>query len=521
MKDGVLSLAGMFFAALGVVACCAGCSAKKAGRPGVVHAVAWSDGTWIRDTQGRVIIVHGMNVNDPAKHPPYLPFTDTVITGETLDQNLEQNFARLRGLGLNAVRLIVVWAALEPTPGVIDTGYLDRVQQEVQACKDNGLWVLIDMHQDLYSESFCDGDGAPAWACVLGGYSPTECSTTWAANYGLPQVLQSFQDLWDDRAAPDGTGLQEHYAAVFQAVAQRFSSTSNVLGYEIMNEPFPGKDYPLTSPDFETKGLVPFYEKMIRAIRAVDPYHIIAFEPSVVLTNLLNSYKTAISGTTFPEEFPNLVFVPHFYPLSINPSYGTDTTIIVPSFTQIRDDGTAMRVPCVVDETGTGYSSPGSAAYMVTLLNDFDLFDAGWFDWDYNTVNDDNMSPYYPDGTPRPLVDQTGGPVFDGIDVLSRPYPMLTAGTPVSISYPVTIDPSTFTTTAFTYTYKEDGIGTGQTEIFIPPLHFPGGFTVTTTDGSVSFDPATDVLGYAKGRLSVHTITVASCPPGATGCFSF
>ncbi|MCL5276765.1 MAG: cellulase family glycosylhydrolase [Deltaproteobacteria bacterium] len=521
MKNISLFLAFLFFAALGSVVFYSGCTGSKAGTQSVAHTAVWSDGTWIRDTQGRVIIVHGMNVNDPAKHPPYLPFTDTVITGDALRQNLDQNFARLRGLGLNAVRLIVVWAALEPTPGVIDTGYIDRVQEEVQACKDSGLWVLIDMHQDLYSESFCGGDGAPAWACALSGYSPTACSSTWAANYGLPQVMQSFQNLWDDSAAPDGTGLQEHYAAVFRAVAQRFSGTSNVLGYEIINEPFPGNAYPLTSPDFETKELVPFYEKITRAIRAVDPYHIVAFEPSVVLTNLLNSYRTAISGTTFPGEFPGLMFVPHFYPLSINPSYGTDTSIIVPSFAQIRDDGTAMKVPCVVDETGTGYSSPGSANYMVALLNGFDLYSAGWFDWDYNIVNDDNMSPYYPDGTPRPLVDQNGDPVFNGIDVLSRPYPMLTAGTPVSISYPITSDPAGFSTTTFTYTYREDGIARGDTEIFLPQVHFPDGFTVTTTDGSVSFDPATDVLSYTKGRLPLHTIAVIPCSPGATGCIPF
>ena len=495
----------------------AGCGGSGGKHGTGTHGVIWSDGTWLRDRQGRVIILHGINVSDAAKHPPYMDFTATALTGDALEQDLEKNFARISGLGLDAVRLIVVWAGLEPTPGVIDPGYLGMIRQEVQACADNGLFVLIDMHQDLYGMPFCGGEGAPQWASYMTGFSPSQCSQIWAVNYAIPQVRQSFQDLWDDRPAPDGTGLQEHYASAFQTLARAFSGTANVLAYEIMNEPFPG-NYSLAAPDFETQALVPFYGKVIKAIRAVDPGHVVAFEPSVALTNLLNDYNTAISTTTFTGGFPDLMFVPHFYPLSADPSYGTDTAIIIPSFDQIKNDGIAMKTPCAVDEMGTGYDVPDSARYMVTVFNDFDAFNAGWFDWDYNVANDDDMSPYYPDGTPRYLTDKNGTPAFPGIDVISRPYPLLTAGTPVSISYPVTADPSTFTTTTFTYTYKEDGIGTGTTEIFVPPLHFPNGFTVTVSDGAVDFNATTHLLGYTRGPRSSHTITMVPCGPGDTNC---
>ncbi|MCL4479259.1 MAG: hypothetical protein M1381_09225, partial [Deltaproteobacteria bacterium] len=96
--------------------------------------------------------------------------------------------------------------------------------------------------------------------------------------------------------------------------------------------------------------------------------------------------------------------------------------------------------------------------------------------------------------------------------------PVLTAGTPVSISYPITSVPSTFTTTTFTYIYKEDGIGHGTTEIFIPRMHFPDGFTVNTSDGTVTFDAATGLLNYVKGSLTTHTIAVSPCNPSHSAC---
>lgn len=494
----------------------------------ITHPAIWSDGTWIRDQQGRVVILHGINVSEAAKHPPYLPFTSTAISGNTLQQNLTQNLERLKNLGLDAVRLVIIWAAIEPIQGTINTNYIDQLQEEVQICKDNGLLVLLDMHQDLYSESFCYGDGAPAWASNLTGYDVSRCYINnssqnialWGLNYTLPQIRQSFQNLWDDKPGPDGIGLQEHYLAAFQALAQRFSKTTNILGYDIMNEPYPG-EYPLFTTEFDQKALVPFYEKIASSIRSIDPDHIIVFEPSLTIGNVLNGFKTGISETTFTQEFKNLLFSPHFYP--VNP---VDISTIVPGFNAIKALSFAMKVPWFIGEFGMNYNTPGSANYMITLLNAFDTYMAGWFNWSYDGAYEPgqydttrpDMSPYYPDGTPRSLVDQNGRPVFYGIDVLSRPYPMFTAGTPVRISYPITSDPSSFTTTAFTYTYKEDGIGRGTTEIFISQIHFPDGFTVTTSDGIISFDPLTSVLSYIKGSLTTHTITVSPCNPGNSTC---
>ncbi len=497
------------FVSVLLLASFAGCAGAKSS---VSHGTVWSDGTWLRDPQGRVILIHGINVSQ--KTPPYLP-DSLPPTGKTIT-GAAAYFASIKQAGFDAVRLIIIWAGLEPTPGTIDQQYLDQIHQEVQLCKDDGLYVLLDMHQDLYSQSLCYGDGAPAWASDLAGYSATQCSTTnWASNYLVPAITQSFQNFWDDTPGPDGTGLQEHYAAAWQRVAALFATNTAVLGYEIMNEPYPGT-YDLFSTTFETQALAPFYEKIAAAIRTVDPSHVIVFEPSVTRANLLHNYDTGISGTTFPKVFRNLVFAPHYYPLTSGSSISTsDITSLQTTIPEIAAVSASMKTPYIVDEMGLDHNESNSAAYMTALLGAFDSELGSWMYWEYSAAFLDNS------GAGMTLLDPSGTPVFPVMDLLSRPYPVLTAGTPVSISYPITSDPATFSATTFTYTYKEDGIGRGTTEIFIPELHFPSGFTVTTSDGTAAFDPSTDILSFTKGAQPVHTITVSPCNPGQSGCVQF
>ncbi len=489
----------------------AGCSGSKTNT--TVHNTVWSDGTWLRDTQGRVIVIHGINVSQ--KTPPYLP-DSLPATGKTIT-GAAAYFSNIKQGGFNAVRLIIIWAGLEPTPGTIDPNYLNQIQQEVQMCKDDGLLVLLDMHQDLYSQYLCYGDGAPQWACDLAGYDPTQCNTaSWAINYTLPNITGSFQNFWNDGPGPgpgSGTvGLQDHYAAAWQSVAGLFPTDTAVLGYEIMNEPYPGK-YNLFTTDFETKALVPFYEKVAAAIRNADPAHVIAFEPSVTRANLSHNYETGISSTTFPKDFANLIFVPHYYPLTSGSFISTtDISSLQTTIPEIAMVSQSMRTPFIVGEMGLDHNESNSAAYLTALLGEFDNEIGGWMFWAYDEVFSASGSMM--------LLDATGANAFPLMDVLARPYPELTAGTPVSISYPITSDPATFSTTTFTYTYKEDGIGRGTTEIFLPRMHFPDGFTVTVTDGSSSFDAATAILSYTRGSKSTHTITVTPCSPGASGCIS-
>src|SRR6188472_4130553 len=99
----------------------------------------------IVDDRGRQVILHGANA--VFKRPPYYP----PLT--------RSDFRRMRSWGFNTIRLGVIWAGLEPRPGVVDQGYLNRLAAIVALAARERFWVLLDMHQDLYAERFT-GEGA-------------------------------------------------------------------------------------------------------------------------------------------------------------------------------------------------------------------------------------------------------------------------------------------------------------------------------------------------------------------------
>ena len=108
---------------------------------------------FITDAQGRALILHGANVSGSAKnHPERLPWVDEAAVRRTADD-----------FGFNFARYLIFWDAVEPQPGVIDTAYLDAVAERLDWFHAAGIHVVIDMHQDVYSQVFCC-DGAPAWA---------------------------------------------------------------------------------------------------------------------------------------------------------------------------------------------------------------------------------------------------------------------------------------------------------------------------------------------------------------------
>ena len=117
----------------------------------------------IRDAQGGQLISRGFNLSGRSKRPPFFPGADTP------SGFVEWSADRLTTLklnGLNTVRFLIIWEALEPMPGQIDSSYISHVLSWVQALEKNGFWVILDMHQDLYSRAFAGiGDGAPAWSC--------------------------------------------------------------------------------------------------------------------------------------------------------------------------------------------------------------------------------------------------------------------------------------------------------------------------------------------------------------------
>jgi len=396
-------------------------------RPKLVIA----SGRHFLDARGQSLLLHGINVVNKSKAEGYTAKIEP------------SDMAAIRSWGMNCIRLGVIWDGLEPQPGRIDEEYLERVARIVGWAKAAGLYVLLDMHQDLFSVKF--SDGAPAWATLDEGkpYTPT---AVWSDAYYTSEAVQTALDhFWANSPAPDGVGLQDHYARAWRRVAERFRDEPFVLGYDLMNEPFPGRDAARTqqamltklaellrsrlgeqSPtseelvamaftaegrdqiaqwlgdlelyqamlaagtpimqEFERTRLMPMYDRVRQSIRQFDPHHLIFLEPSMSANLGIPSAITPLLDEHGRRD-PQQAYAPHAYDIVIDtPQAGLKSSNARIELIFRRHDETAARLkmPMLVGEWGAYYQDPSAVAAAQFVIRQLDALQCGDTYWDYN-----------------------------------------------------------------------------------------------------------------------------------------
>ncbi len=112
---------------------------------------------FLLDRHGRYVTVHGVNLSGSTKFPTTEAFPDVGDAPSYVGKPFPADqahawFAQIAGLGFNAVRLLAIWEAIEPdAKGEYDTDYLDYYEEMVRIAGEHGIYVLVDMHQDLFS----------------------------------------------------------------------------------------------------------------------------------------------------------------------------------------------------------------------------------------------------------------------------------------------------------------------------------------------------------------------------------
>jgi endoglycosylceramidase len=424
---------------------------------------------YITDDQGRALILHGVGVSNSAKYDPLrMPWIE------------EADIQRLAGWGFNLVRLTIFWDAIEPTQGEYDFAYLDRVAERVRWCADAGLFVVLDMHQDLYSAVFPPGDGAPHWAVRDDGHPYTQ-QDPWSMGYLEPAVSAAFDHFWND---PD---LQDAYRATWLRVVNRFKNEPAVLGYDLMNEPFSGTANPNT---FEQGPLRDMYERLAFSIHALDPDAWILIEPAIYTSSGWPSYLGPVAGS-------RLVYAPHLYPLVVQRGTPYSGPEILEGWKAERAaDRIRLNAPLLLGEFGTFDNVAGHDQLLRDILSMMEEIGTGWAIWSYDLGE-----------SGRQLLD-TAGNERGHLDHLVRTYPQRIAGAPVSRSY----DPDT---RVLELTFREKEKVSGPTEIYIPEARlYPSGWVVEVSDPagswSSSWDADREILSVTTDPdQSQHTIRVS------------
>ena len=183
------------------------------------------DRTYLKDSYDRYVMFHGINLSGSTKVPTSVDAKDvpTYIGKPFLLKNADAEFSQIRALGFNVIRLLLMWEAIEPVQrGQYDKAYLDYIRKIVLKAKEHGIYVLMDMHQDMFSRHLkvkfnpnprygkpgsleyqmlalgkdnteaVQGDGAPKWAVQACLQEKKMDSKYW----GEPRLL-SGMDQWN------------------------------------------------------------------------------------------------------------------------------------------------------------------------------------------------------------------------------------------------------------------------------------------------------------------------------------
>ncbi len=474
---------------------------------------------FLRDEQGRSLVLHGLNVSGSAKGPIWHYGTpSSPDTG--LPWITEDDAHRIsRDWGFNLVRYLIFWQHVEPQPGVYDDAYLDAVAERLRWLADAGVYVILDMHQDVYGKRDTAGraigfNGAPQWATLTDGEPFVFQTAAWGFNYFEPAVLRAFDHFWDGDAGAHPE-LQARYAAMWRHVAQRFANTPNVLGYDTMNEPFPGSKYGFVIPGplrvvvgdpakqalWEASELAAFQHRMVSSIRSVDPDAWIFIEPPALGVNEGSASSLPKIDDVRSGE-PRIAYYPHYYSLLLELSGSYDPTID----TSVRDwernrreDARRLEAPLLMGEWGTG---PEFANYALNLQHVVEMADrvtSGWTHWSHDR------------GYGWSILDAQNREVPERANILVRIYPQRVAGEILAYAYDAT-------KRTFALSWGDEPGVSGPTEIYVPAARFfPHGFDVLLSDPpgrwSTSWDAGREVLAVVTDpATSAHVLRIVPRP---------
>ena len=434
------------------------------------------------------------------------------------------------------------WHRGEPTPGQYNFTYIQEIVDFVDLLNQSGVYVILDMHQDCWSPRFCTSHGIPIdyskpyndsrydrggtraypEPIVKPTYDShgqiTNCDDVdkfifgWASCYPTYALGSAAQKLYNN-----ADGILDKFGKFWAYVAERVKHYPNVIGYELINEPWLG-DVPLTFEElldpsnpyrklwFHTEAdktnMAGMYKTLHQYIRAVDDESIIFFEPATG-GNYLDAWSTGLeSGPGGKEYNDRQAFSYHIYCLFVDKNNATDffqwlllqldvtgCNLLNDAMYNVRkEDANRLGLPGFLTEFGNAGKGAAAKSLIDFAANKMDEFFHGWTYW------------YL---TPDPADDNT-----TEVQSLVRPYPQVVSGVPTKLTFdPIGKDFS------FEWTQCDDApCANGPTEIYTAErYHYPNGFSYSVSDGfSVAHNPSTSMIYLRLQTTQKHNSRVSA-----------
>ncbi|KAF7720599.1 hypothetical protein EC973_007058 [Apophysomyces ossiformis] len=430
----------------------------------------------IVDVYGRTRFFHGTNVV-MKQAPWYRPFD--FAPGNSFGPQDVQN---LHDLGINIVRLGHHWAGAEPIRGQYNQTFMDIMKKQTKLAEEQGIYVLVDVHQDVLAGQFC-GHGVPNWFVQKGWVPKLEmypfplklksfpvddngmpspssiCDTVdWALSYTSVAVCNAFGRLYNNY-----DGLGDAFASYWKMLASQYVNTANIVGYNLLNEPWVGDTYAdptlLVPGVADHKVMEGLWNRASKQIRTVDNNTLIWFEGSTY--DILSGFNNVPLGD------------------------GSKTLGSISDTIQNRQkDNQRLKTASVLTELTFWMGDQKQMNQLNDAMEATDKYMVSWIGWAYENLYDRATGKPYPDLAVH----------------YSRAYPTAVAGTPTSYSF----DESSAT---FTLTYKVDTTIDAPTEIMLPARTFPNGY-------NVNISPANSVVSYTVDNRTLALFVTNSTKNG-------
>lgn len=332
---------------------------------------------YIRDEHNRIVFYHGVNHSNYSKH-----------SSDNLPWHNGKAYDSLVDWGFNLVRFQVFWSAIEPTRDQFNKEYLDGVVCHLKELEKRNIDVVIDWHQDIYTERF-SGNGFPEWT-VINKTIPFNEQEPWHENYKEPAVIAAFTHFWWNT-----DGIQDRCVdAIHNTLDYLLNNCSNIIGIDPINEPFPGAF--LTT--FEKSNLPEYYNKIQNMLLSYNYDIMLFFEPSI----LSNNKKSDLSLTL---KVP-VAYFPHYYDAvtdyGLKGDYSEVNWRVMKETIEIKVlEAQELNVPLIFGEFGMAPSVKGYLKFYDDITYLASKYNFGWCVWSYDMEQYSSMGLIDNDGKER------------------------------------------------------------------------------------------------------------------------
>lgn len=249
----------------------------------------------------------------------------------------------LKKLGCNTLRIPFNYRMFESdrNPFHYDEKPFEYIDRVIEYCREQGIYNVIDYH-------------------AVQGYQ---------SGYHVCDNITGMVHLFHDMQA------QDRCVALWEFIVDHYKDNDNVIGFDLINEPYPEKD--------EIPDMIALYQRLIKAVRAIDKKHLIFVEGGEMAQNF--------TGFEAIED-DLLVHSPHYY-VGTQEHFAAESRdemrALVERDIEIRSEmSQKLQVPCWFGETGLsiGPYQEKKLEYVDLTLEHLNKLGYSWTLWTYKDL---------------------------------------------------------------------------------------------------------------------------------------